>query len=181
MNSDISTLQNIANTLEQNPLASQRSLAENANMSVGLMNAVLKRFVERGWIMLTNVNLKKLSYAVTPEGISELTARSQKFARRTFRIANKYNETLCNLVKTAKDDGKKSVILYGSSYIKFLLEYACQTLQIDFEERIINATSCASIEKNALCIVGEMNDEDDIKSFTEKGCVNLLELLNQGE
>ena len=26
------------------------------------MNSVLKRFVERGWIMLTNVNLRKLSY-----------------------------------------------------------------------------------------------------------------------
>lgn len=181
MNRDILTLQNIANTLEQNPLASQRSLAENANMSVGLMNAVLKRFVERGWIMLTNVNLKKLSYAVTPEGIAELTARSQKFARRTFMIANKYNDTLCNLVKTAKDDGKKSVILYGSSYIKFLVEYACQTFQIDFEERKINSNSLTSIEKNALCIIGEMNEEDDIKSFTEKGCVNLLELLNQGE
>ncbi len=96
-------------------------------------------------------------------------------------IANKYNDTLCNLVKTAKDDGKKSVILYGSSYIKFLVEYACQTFQIDFEERKINSNSLTSIEKNALCIVGEMNEEDDIKSFTEKGCVNLLELLNQGE
>ena len=26
------------------------------------MNSVLKRFVERGWIMLTNINLRKLSY-----------------------------------------------------------------------------------------------------------------------
>lgn len=181
MNSDIATLQNIANTLEENPLASQRFLAENANMSVGLMNAVLKRFVERGWIMLTNVNLKKLSYAVTPAGIAELTARSHKFARRTFMIANKYNDTLCTLVKNAKNDGKKSVILYGSSYIKFLLEYACQTLNMNFEERQINSISPVQIEKDALCIVGEMNNEDDIKSLTKKGCTNLLELLNQEE
>ena len=54
MNSDVATLQSIAKTLEEEPLASQRVLAENAGMSIGLMNAVLKRFVERGWIMLTN-------------------------------------------------------------------------------------------------------------------------------
>ena len=94
MNNEVATLQNIANTLEQEPLASQRVLAENAGMSIGLMNAVLKRFVERGWIMLTNVNLRKLSYAITPAGIAELTARSQKFAKRTFELANIYNETL---------------------------------------------------------------------------------------
>ena len=35
---------------------------DNAGISIGLMNSVLKRFVERGWIMLTNVNLRKLSY-----------------------------------------------------------------------------------------------------------------------
>ena len=75
-NNSVATLQSIAKTLEEEPLASQRVLAENAGMSIGLMNAVLKRFVERGWIMLTNVNLRKLSYAVTPDGITELTSRS---------------------------------------------------------------------------------------------------------
>lgn len=84
MNSDVSTLQSIATTLKNEPLASQRELAKNAGMSIGLMNAVLKRFVERGWIMLTNVNLRKLSYAVTPAGIAELSARSQKFAKWIF-------------------------------------------------------------------------------------------------
>ena len=46
-------------------------------MSLGMMNAILGRFVERGWIMLTNVNGRKLAYAVTAEGISELTARGK--------------------------------------------------------------------------------------------------------
>ena len=68
MKSDVAILQNIANTLKQETLASQRVLADNAGISIGLMNSVLNRFVERGWIMLTNVNLRKLSYAVTPEG-----------------------------------------------------------------------------------------------------------------
>lgn len=53
MERELITLQNIADTLKDEPLASQRLLAENAGMSIGLMNAVLKRFVERGWIMLT--------------------------------------------------------------------------------------------------------------------------------
>ena len=88
---DVQTLKSIALTLERGPLASQQVLTKDSGMSVGLMNAVLKRFVERGWIMITNVNLRKLCYAVTPEGIAELTARSRKFTKRTFVIVNGCN------------------------------------------------------------------------------------------
>ncbi|MGN0729740.1 winged helix-turn-helix transcriptional regulator [Treponema sp.] len=175
MNTDVATLQNISDTLKEEPLASQRVLAENAGMSIGLMNAVIKRFVERGWIMLTNVNLRKFSYAITPAGIAELTARSQTFAKRTFAIANKYNDTLCNAVAQAKKDGKTKLVLYGKSYIKFLLVYACQTLNVTFLEK----DTADPIESDAFCVVGEQCAEDDIEWLTENGCVNLLDLIEE--
>ena len=175
MNKDVAILQNIADTLEKEPQASQRVLAQNAGMSIGLMNAVLKRFAERGWIMLTNVNLRKLSYAITPAGISELTARSHAFARRTFALANDYNQVLCQLVNDAAKSGKKEVVLYGQSYIKFLLVYACQTIGINIIER--NVTD--SVDPNALCIIGELNEESDVIRLEKAGCVNLLNLLKK--
>lgn len=175
MNSDVATLQSIAKTLEEEPLASQRVLAENAGMSIGLMNAVLKRFVERGWIMLTNVNLRKLSYAVTPDGIAELTSRSQKFAKRTFAIANTYNETLCHLVSESKKQGITTLVLYGKSYIRFLLIYACQTLNVTFIEKEVTEP----VMKNALCVVGELNEESEITRLENEGCVNLLNLIEK--
>ena len=175
MNTDIATLQNIADTLKEEPLASQRVLAENAGMSIGLMNAVIKRFVERGWIMLTNVNMRKLAYAITPEGIAELKARSQKFAKRTFELANTYNDTLCNIIRQEKSQGKNTLVLYGKSYIRFLLIYACQILNVSFVEKEIDEP----LENNALCVIGELNSEEEIESLKEKGCLNLLDLINE--
>ena len=69
MEQDLATLQIISETLKEDPHASQRALAKKANMSLGMMNAILGRFVERGWIMLTNVNGRKLAYAVTPQKV----------------------------------------------------------------------------------------------------------------
>lgn len=175
MNSDVKILQNIADTLKEKPLASQRVLAENAGISIGLMNAILKRFVERGWIMLTNVNLRKLSYAVTPAGISELSLRSQKFAKRTFEMANRYNEALCKTVEEAKNQGKTRLVLYGSSYIKFLLVYACQTLGVSFAEKSLDD----AVESDALCIVGELNKDSDIKRYKSMGCISLMDFLEK--
>lgn len=173
MNTDIATLQNIADTLKEEPMASQRVLAEKAGISIGLMNAILKRFVERGWIMLSNVNLRKLSYAITPAGIAELTARSQTFAKRTFAIANKYNDTLCKIVQDAKNEGKTRLVLYGKSYIKFLLIYACQTFNVTFIEKNVDE----AIIEDAFCVVGELCEEKDITRLTKLGCVNLVDLI----
>lgn len=93
MEQDLVTLQVISETLKEDPQASQRTLAKKANMSLGMMNAILGRFVERGWIMLTNVNGRKLAYAVTLDEISELTERGKKFALRIFKLFNVYSET----------------------------------------------------------------------------------------
>ena len=175
MNSDVATLQNIADTLKAEPLASQRLLAEKAGISIGLMNAILKRFVERGWIMLSNVNLRKLSYAITPAGIAELTERSQKFAKRTFAIANKYNEALCAAVAEAKNQGKIALALYGKSYIKFLLVYACQTLGLDFVEK----DAGEPVMENAFCLIGEQCEEEVASRLLKEGCMSLMDLIEE--
>ena len=57
---------NMNQLLTEDSQAIQRTLAKKANVSLGMMNAILGRFAERGWIMLTNVNGRKLAYALTP-------------------------------------------------------------------------------------------------------------------
>lgn len=172
---DIATLQSIAETLEIQPLASQRTLAKNAQMSPGLMNAVLRRFVERGWIMLSNVNKRKLAYAVTPAGLNEIAVRGKKFVARTFEIASSCNDAICARIALAKQQGKNKVVLYGESYIKFLLEYASRENQLSFEIR--SAAEWPKIEKDAFCIAGEMNEQSVQKKLIAAGCTDILDVV----
>lgn len=173
MEQDLATLQVISETLNEDPQASQRTLAKKANVSLGMMNAILGRFVERGWIMLTNVNGRKLAYAVTPDGISELTKRGKAFALRTFKLANVYSETFCKKFMEAKAAGKTKVVLYGDSYIKFIIKYACNEVGIAFEHKEATATILA----DEVCLAGELNDDDVQKNLIEKGCFNLVEMV----
>lgn len=173
MEQDLVTLQIISETLKQEPQASQRTLARNAHMSLGMMNAILGRFVERGWIMLTNVNRRKIAYAVTPAGISELTNRGKKFVLRTFQLANIYSETFYKMFLDAKLKGKTKVVLYGDSYIKFIIKYTCNETGLEFEEK----RPCEKNLDNELCIVGELNENDVQKRLIENGCLNLLEIV----
>ena len=142
-------------------------------MSLGMMNAILGRFLERGWIMLTNVNGRKLAYAVTTEGISELTERGKKFALRTFKLANIYSETFCKKFLEAKASGKTKVILYGDSYIKFIIKYACSEVGMTFEHR----ETTAKILTDEVCLAGELNDDDVQNKLIKDGCFNLVEII----
>ena len=122
-------------------------------MSLGMMNVILGRFAERGWIMLTNVNCRKFAYAVTPDGISELAKRGKTFALRTFKLANVYSEPFCKKFLKARASGKTKVILYGDSYIKCIIKYACSEAGLEFEQKKISA----KILTDEVCLAGELN------------------------
>lgn len=164
MEQDLATLQVISETLKEDPQASQRTLAKKANMSLGMMNAILGRFAERGWIMLTNVNGRKLAYAVTADGIAELAKRGKAFALRTFKLANVYSETFCKKFMEAKAAGKTKVVLYGDSYIKFIIKYACNEVGLEFEEKEVTS----QVQTNEVCLAGELNDDDVQKKIDRK-------------
>lgn len=170
MEQDLATLQVISETLKEAPQASQRTLAKKANMSLGMMNAILGRFVERGWIMLTNVNGRKLAYAVTADGIAELAKRGKAFALRTFKLANVYSETFCKKFMEAKAAGKTKVVLYGDSYIKFIIKYACIETGLEFEIKCPDE----NIDLNNLCLVGELVSNEDQELLINNGCQSLL-------
>ena len=175
MEQELATLQVISETLNEDPQASQRTLAKKANMSLGMMNAILGRFVERGWIMLTNVNGRKLAYAVTPDGLTELANRGKKFALRTFKLANVYSEAFRRRFMEAKATGKTKVVLYGDSYIKFIIKYACNEVGLDFEEK----ETFAKVLAEEVCLAGELNDEEVQKRLIEEGCFNLVEMVSK--
>ena len=173
MEQDLATLQVISETLKEAPHASQRTLAKKVNMSLGMMNAILGRFVERGWIMLTNVNGRKLAYAVTPDGLTELANRGKKFALRTFKLANVYSDTFCKKFMEAKASGKTKVVLYGDSYIKFIIKYACNEVGLVFEEK--EATAKVLIDE--VCLAGELNDDRTQENLIRNGCLNIVEVI----
>ena len=123
--------------------------------------------------MLSNVNGRKLAYAVTPEGISELTERGKKFALRTFKLANVYSDTFCKKFMEAKASGKTKVVLYGDSYIKFIIKYACSEVGLDCEQK----ETTAKVLTDEVCLAGELNDTESQKKLVNNGCFSLLDLV----
>lgn len=72
--------------LEKEPGLSQRELAQRLGISLGKVNYCLKALTAKGSIKLANFRASKsklrYAYVLTPQGISQRVAMTQRFLRR---------------------------------------------------------------------------------------------------
>ncbi len=104
---------------------SQRELARNSGMSLGMTNAVLKRLVQKGWLTIRKVNNRNIRYAVTPAGMEEITRRSYRYFKRTLKNVAEYKDKIEQLILQIQTSGYNGLVLIGSSDVDFIVEYLC--------------------------------------------------------
>lgn len=139
--------------LEQRENWQQREIARDSGMSVGLVNAVLKRLTARGLIVVSRVDARHMRYVLTPRGMSELTRRSYRFFRRTVSTARQYHDAVETLVGWANRSGYAGLELRGESDVAFLIESACERHGLEYCRRELQ------IDPGEVTRAGEPNGE----------------------
>ena len=129
----------------------QRELADKAGISLGMTNAILKRLIEKGWLMTKRLNSRNISYIVSPAGLEEIFKRGYRYFKRTIDDIRLYKDRIEQLVSEAATAGYKRVVLVGNSDLDFLVEYACGKAGIEYRK----AESKAEGSKDVYCIYGE--------------------------
>ncbi len=99
--------------LEAGTLESQASLSKRVGAAVGLVNALLRRAVRKGYVKMTSAPARRYSYYLTPKGFSEksrLVAEYLNFSLSFFREARGEYATLFS---AAERDGLRRLIVIG--------------------------------------------------------------------
>ncbi len=81
--------------IERNPKFTQRGLAAELGIALGLMNHYLKHCLTKGWIRASQISPKRISYFLTPEGFKEKSHMVAGYLARSltfFRDARKQCE-----------------------------------------------------------------------------------------
>lgn len=123
---ELAILEHIYSSQKRDSGVTQRDLAEASGLSLGMTNALLKRFSDKGWLLLQRLNARNIRYALTPEGINEIVHRTYRYLRRTARAAGLYRDLIEEFVMRKKREGADRLVLAGVSDLDFLLEYACE-------------------------------------------------------
>ena len=121
----------------------QRELASLSGLSLGMTNALLRRFAEKGWVKLTRLSAKSIHYALTPEGVGEVARRTAGYFRRAARNADQYRTRIEQFVMKARADGARTLVLAGASELDFLLDFACDRQGMVFVRTVDHARAQA--------------------------------------
>lgn len=113
MDSETEITLGILNAIHENSGSTQRSMAKEIGVALGLANAYLKRCVKKGFVKVSQAPANRYAYYLTPKGFaekSELTTRYLTISFNFFRHAR----TQCDDVFAAcTSQGWHRVVLVG--------------------------------------------------------------------
>jgi DNA-binding MarR family transcriptional regulator len=108
---------NVLSAVEADSKVTQRSLAEELGIALGLTNSYLKKCIDKGLIKIKQVPANRYSYYLTASGFSEKTRLTAKYFKTSFNFYRKAKEECSIILKNSLMQGKTKIIL--SDYSEF--------------------------------------------------------------
>jgi DNA-binding MarR family transcriptional regulator len=95
----------------------QRSLANKLGIALGLTNIYLKRLVRKGYVKCVNIQPNRLSYLLTPKGISEKTRLTYEFMEYSLFLYRQVRDQLRTRLEEHLREDRRHVALYGAGEV----------------------------------------------------------------
>src|SRR5438552_12450873 len=91
----------------------QRSLAKDLGIALGLTNLYMKRLVRKGFVKIGGVHPHRLRYLLTPQGIAEKSRLTYEYLQFSLWLYKQTRGTLTGTLRPLIDTGLKRFALYG--------------------------------------------------------------------
>ncbi|MEN5083789.1 winged helix-turn-helix transcriptional regulator [Bosea sp. TWI1241] len=140
--SDARVLLNLLNSVERDGSQSQRRLAAELGISLGLVNAYLRRCIKKGLIKSQQVPARRYVYYLTPRGFSEKTGLVVRYLSHSFEFFRQAKEDCASLLRQAHAEGRSSIVLIGKSDLAEIAVICA----MEFNIRILAVVDAASAE-----------------------------------
>lgn len=118
----------ILSEISKNSEASQRHLSKIADLSLGMVNIVLHRLIEKGHMKIKQLDGRKVQYLLTPKGFSEKLKKSQQYLQSTISKLSSIKESVKSIALKEYDSGKRKFIISGSGDLSHLVEIALKEI-----------------------------------------------------
>ena len=111
---DIRTLR-ILETVEEEVSQSQRAIARELNISVGLVNSFIKRLATKGYVKIAATPKNRIRYIVTPKGLSEKTRLSYSYIQLSYQFYTQARKKLNLLFKELEKLNVRQIVFFGAT------------------------------------------------------------------
>jgi DNA-binding MarR family transcriptional regulator len=105
----------LLDAVDQNQAQSQRHLASELGIALGLVNAYIKRCIKKGLVKVRHAPARRYSYYLTPQGFTEKSRLTVEYLSVSFGFFRQAKTHCSDLLRQAKTRGINKVVLIGQS------------------------------------------------------------------
>lgn len=102
-------------SVERDGAQSQRKLASDLGIALGLVNAYLKRCVKKGLLKIGQAPPRRYAYYLTPHGFAEKSRLTVEYLSSSFAFFRRAREDCSRVLKAAHARGWTRIVLIGVS------------------------------------------------------------------
>ena len=111
---DIRTL-HLLEEIERNHSPSQRQLARQLDISLGLVNSFIKRLALKGYFKVTHIPKNRVRYILTTKGAAEKSRLTYEYIKLSYVFFKDARKKMRKLLKRLESQGVKRVVFFGAT------------------------------------------------------------------
>ena len=110
---DLRTLK-ILEQVGSNKSSSQRDMAGELNISLGLVNSFIKRLVKKGYLKITSIPKNRIRYILTPHGAAEKSRLTYLYIQHSYNFYREARQKLRDLYNDLEKQNLTRIVFYGA-------------------------------------------------------------------
>ena len=113
--SDTDTTLRILDAVARDGDQSQRAMAGETGVALGLANAYLRRCARKGWIKIREAPARRYLYYMTPQGFAEKARLTAEYLSSSFDLFRAARSQCDDIIATCDRRGIRKIALIGAS------------------------------------------------------------------
>ena len=99
--------------VERGEVMTQVALKQRVGVSVGLINALVKRAVNKGYVKIRQAPYRRYAYYLTPQGFREKSRLVAKYLETSLSFFRQAREQYAEIFRQAGESGAEKLVLVG--------------------------------------------------------------------
>lgn len=135
----------VLDAVERNPSVTQRSVAQELGIALGLANAYLNRCVRKGLIKVSEVPARRYAYYLTPQGFAEKSRLTASYLSHSFSFFRRARNQCADVFDAAALRGQSRFVLLGGGDLADIALLVAREKSVDVAG-IANANNAADLQ-----------------------------------
>jgi len=145
----------------------QRHIAKQIGISLGLTNLIIKRLIKKGYIKIQEAPPRTIMYILTPKGLAEKTNKSYQFTLKTINLMKNIKERIQNIIKEEYEKGTRQFFVSGNGELSTLTEIALRDMNLEEVNFMRRSAQVNDDSQYCHLIASKDNSERQIDILTE--------------